>query len=136
MSKKETPLTRWYWNQVGGLLIEEFLAVKQSPARGYRRLDGLIVLGEANSVSGPIEFDLTDRDVVVVQTKAERLGMYLMGQTLFSRDLVMSLGAKSVRSVALCLRDDEVLRPLLEKHEGCEVVVFDGNPDELRPDGS
>jgi hypothetical protein len=136
LSKKETPLTRWYWNQVGGLLIEEFLAVKQSPARGYRRLDGLIVLGEANSVSGPIEFDLTDRDVVVVQTKAERLGMYLMGQTLFSRDLVMSLGAKSVRSVALCLRDDEVLRPLLEKHEGCEVVVFDGNPDELRPDGS
>ncbi len=121
---------------MGGLLIEEFLAVKQSPARGYRRLDGLIVLGEANSVSGPIEFDLTDRDVVVVQTKAERLGMYLMGQTLFSRDLVMSLGAKSVRSVALCLRDDEVLRPLLEKHEGCEVVVFDGNPDELRPDGS
>jgi len=134
MSKKETPITRWYWNQVGGLLIEEFLAVRRTRARGDRKLDGLIVLGEPKSISGPIEFDLTDRDVVVVQTKAERLGMYLMGQTLFSRDLALSLGAKSVRSVALCIRDDEVLRPLLERHEGCEVVVFDGNPEDLQAD--
>jgi hypothetical protein len=131
VSKKETPLTRWYWNQVGGLLIEEFLAVRGTQARGFRRLDGLIVLGEPKSFSGPIEFDLTGRDVVVVQTKAERLGMYLMGQTLFSRDLALSLGAKSVRSVALCIKDDEVLRPLLERHEGCEVVVFSGNPEDL-----
>jgi hypothetical protein len=35
------------------------------------------------------------------------------------------LGAKSVRSIALCIKDDKVLRPLLERHEGCEVVVFE-----------
>ena len=132
MSKKETPLTRWYWNQVGGLLIEEFLAVKKSKDRGYRRLDGLIVLGEPKSLSGPTQFDLTGRDVIVVQTKGSRLNMYLMGQTLFSRDLALSLGAKSVRSVALCLKDDQVLRPLLERHEGCEVVVFSGRPEDLK----
>jgi hypothetical protein len=51
--------------------------------------------------------------------------MYLMGQALFSRDLALALGAKSVRSIALCIKDDKVLRPLLERHEGCEVVVFE-----------
>ena len=70
--------------------------------------------------------------MIVVQTKGSRLNMYLMGQTLFSRDLALSLGAKSVRSVALCLKDDEALRPLLERHEGCEVVVFSGGPEDLK----
>jgi hypothetical protein len=114
------------------LLIEEFLAVKKSDDRGYRRLDGLIVLGEPKTLSGPTHFDLTGRDVIVVQTKGSRLNMYLMGQTLFSRDLALALGAKSVRSVALCLKDDVVLRPLLERHAGCEVVVFSGRPEDLK----
>ena len=72
-----------------------------------------------------MDFDLTGRDVIVIQAKAKRLGMYLMGQCLFSRDLVLQLGAKSVRSVAVCAADDLTLRPLLEKHAGCEVVVLD-----------
>jgi hypothetical protein len=125
MSKHETPLTRWYWNQVGGLLIEEFVVVSKSAKAAQRKLDGLIILGEPKSRTGPIEFDITGRDVIVVQTKTSRLGMYLMGQALFSRDLALALGAKSVRSIALCIKDDKVLRPLLERHEGCEVVVFE-----------
>jgi hypothetical protein len=31
MSKHETPMTRWYWRQVGGTLIEEFVAVEKGP---------------------------------------------------------------------------------------------------------
>lgn len=124
MSKHETPLTRWYWEKVGGLLIEEFPAVRASPDQAKRLLDGLIVLGEPTARTSTREFDLTDRDVIVIQAKAKRLGMYLMGQCLFSRDLVLELGARSVRSVAICTEDDYTLRPLLEKHEGCEVVVF------------
>ena len=54
-----------------------------------------------------------------------------MGQCLFSRDLILGLGAKSVRSIALCTKDDYTLRPLLEKHQGCEVVVYDGPLHEL-----
>jgi hypothetical protein len=127
MSKHETPLTRWYWEKVGGLLIEEFPAVKASPNQAQRLLDGLIVLGEPTARTSAREFDLTDRDVIVIQAKAKRLGMYLMGQCLFSRDLVLQLGAKSVRSVAVCTEDDQTLRPLLERHEGCEVAVFDGD---------
>jgi hypothetical protein len=34
MSKLETPMTRWYWHQVGGTLIEEFCAVRRSGSCG------------------------------------------------------------------------------------------------------
>lgn len=131
MSKHETPLTRWYWNKIGGLLIEEFPIVGASPDQGKRHLDGLIVLGEPKSISSYKNFDIRGKDVIVVQTKANRLGMYLMGQCLFSRDLVLQLGVKSVRSVGLCTQDDATLRPLLEAHEGCEVVVYDGEIEDL-----
>jgi len=43
MSKHETPMTRWYWQQVGGTLVEEFVAVKRSSACGVRILDGDII---------------------------------------------------------------------------------------------
>lgn len=29
MSRRETPMTRWYWKQVGGTLIEEFCVVER-----------------------------------------------------------------------------------------------------------
>jgi hypothetical protein len=133
LSKHETPLTRWYWSQVGGLLIEEFKVVKSDHQQGKRHVDGLIVLGEPTSRTGPIKFEIQGRDVIAIQTKASRLGMNLMGQCLFSRDLVIGLGAKTVRSIALCTQDDFTLRPLLEQHQGCEVVVFDGDLDTLAP---
>ena len=37
---------------------------------------------------------------------------------------IQSNPAKSVRSVALCTADDSVLRPLLERFPGMEVVVM------------
>ena len=119
-------MTRWYWEKIGGLLIEEFPVVASKPGRGKRHLDGLIILGEPKSISASKNFDITGKDVIVIQAKAKRLGMYLMGQCLFSRDLVLQLGANTVRSVALCTKDDSVLRPLLEAHVGCEVVVYEG----------
>ena len=61
---------------------------------------------------------------ILVQTKASRLGMYLMGQTLFSAELLRRrYPAALIESVALCSKDDAVLRPLLEAHTGCRVVV-------------
>ncbi len=99
--------------------------------QGKRHLDGLIVLGEPKSISASKNFDIRGKDVIVIQTKAKRLGMYLMGQCLFSRDLVLQFGVNSVRSVALCTQDDATLRPLLEAHEGCEVVVYEGKIEDL-----
>ena len=70
MSKRETPMTRWYWQQVGGLLIEEFQVVSQSDRQGRRLVDGLIVHGEPTRVAVSRQFDVTGRDVTVVQAKA------------------------------------------------------------------
>jgi hypothetical protein len=61
--------------------------------------------------------------VVAIQTKNSRLGMYLMGQTLFTLKLLEAMGPSSIESVALCATDDAHLRPLLEAHSGCKVVV-------------
>ncbi len=70
------------------------------------------------------EVSLKGEDVIVVQAKAMRLGMYLMGQTFFSAELIKRFGPASVRSVALCTKDDSLLRPLLEQYPGMEVVVL------------
>lgn len=122
-------MTRWYWrviNQGKGLLIREFPAVEggQGRAEGKRYIDGVIICGQQ---SGDRKGTVADRKkvkgkkVIVIQSKAKRLGMYLMGQTLFSRDLILAKGAKSVRSVAVCRKDDKVMRPLLLAHDNIEV---------------
>jgi hypothetical protein len=41
MSKHETPMTRWYWKQVGGTLVEEFIAIHSGADRGIRVLERL-----------------------------------------------------------------------------------------------
>jgi hypothetical protein len=117
-------MTRRYWQRVGGTLVEEFPMVRAGPGVGARRADGLIILGTEPRLAEPSEIDTLDgEDVIVIQTKASRLGMYLMGQALFSRHLVEErFDAKSVRSVALCQADDDVLRPLAGR-AGIEVVV-------------
>jgi hypothetical protein len=51
--------------------------------------------------------------------------MYLMEQTLFSEQLLRKIhNPKSVLSVALCTKDDEVLRPMLEKYPNMKVVII------------
>lgn len=50
--------------------------------------------------------------------------MYLMGQALFSAELVKAFNPASIRSVALCTKDDSVLRPLLDPYPNVEVVVM------------
>ena len=46
MSALETPMTRRLWEEIGGTLFEEFLAVRPTHARGARRLDGLVLVDE------------------------------------------------------------------------------------------
>ena len=116
-------MTRWYWRQVGGTLCKEFQAVPRTTTSAQRLLDAVILpKGEHKCVHWQ-DISLEGKDVIVVQAKANRLGMYLMGQTLFSAQLVRRFKPKSVRSVALCTANDEILRPLLEKYKGMEVIV-------------
>jgi hypothetical protein len=46
MSKHETWRTRAYWGNIGGLLIEEFIAVKGDNNQGKRLIDVIILLNE------------------------------------------------------------------------------------------
>ena len=126
MSKLETPLTHRYWNSVGGTLMEEFRAVRGSPTQGQRLLDGVIVLGGPKRILDRAEHaeqDLRGKDIIVVQTKVGRVGMYLLGQALFSRELMRAFGPRTVMSVAVCEQDDATLRPLAEKY-GVEIVCY------------
>ena len=125
MSKLETPLTHRYWNSVGGTLMERVSRVTGLiPTQGQRLLDGVIVLGGPKRMMERAEHaeqDLRGKDIIVVQTKVGRVGMYLLGQALFSRELMRAFGPRIVMSVAVCEQDDATLRPLAEKY-GVEIV--------------
>jgi hypothetical protein len=122
MSKLETPMTQAYAREIGGILLEEFQLVRRTEGAARRLIDGLVIRGDKVPRDGNGEVDLTGQDIVLIQTKANRLGMYLLGQALFSRDLVERFKPGSVETVALCSRDDEVLRPLAQKY-GITVAV-------------
>lgn len=125
MSKRETPMIRQYWEMVGGTLIEECPVVKKGKDIGPRRLDAVILPNGPKIRAHWSEVSLQGQDVIVVQAKADRLGMYLMGQALFSAELIKTFQPASVRSIALCSKDDSLLRPMLERYDGVEVVVIE-----------
>lgn len=119
-------MTHRYWERVGGTLLEEYPIVPRGPGVGQRLIDAVIIVDGDHRIASPGEHaSLDGHDLIVVQTKAYRLGMYLLGQALFSRVLIEDrFTPKSVRTVALCAVDDAVLRPIAERY-GIEVVVDD-----------
>ena len=123
MSKRETPLTHQYWETVGGTLIEEFVAVSRSDSNARRLMDGVIILKGDKRTAKTGEVDLINKDIVVVQTKASRLGMNLLGQAVFSAQLMKAFHPKSIKSVAICTKGDSVLERLAAKY-GVEVIVY------------
>lgn len=135
MSKHETPMTRWYWRTVNkrkGLLIEEFPAVKKERQTGKnkRHIDGVIVIGAKDGRRGPRKGDrelVKDKQVIVIQSKARRLGMGLIGQVIVSAELLDDLGAEVIKSVGVCKEDDKVLHGILRRFKKCEAVVYRRN---------
>jgi hypothetical protein len=123
MSQKETWRTRKYWSQTGGLLIEEFLAVKGTKTTGRRPLDAVIVLNEESSIHDTNFHDIEGKDVIVIQTKSDRIGMYLLGQAYFSQFLIKKFNPRSIKSIAICGKYDDVIGAIAQEH-GIEVVVI------------
>ena len=118
-----------YWARVGGTLIEEYQAVPRSASIGRRLIDAVILPDLPRRQAHWTEVDLQGQDVIAVQAKAHRLGMYLMGQAIFSAALLRDrFHPRSVRAVILCSKDDAVLRPYLASYPEVEVVV-----DEVAP---
>jgi hypothetical protein len=64
---------------LAGTLIEEFCAVRGSRACRIRLLEGVIVKDGPFVIARQSDVLLKGQDIIVVQAKASRLGMYLMG---------------------------------------------------------
>jgi len=124
MSKNETWRTRKYWESIGGLLVEEFIAVSGNENQARRPIDGLIVLNEEKDIHSDNTYDITDKDVIVVQTKSGRIGMYLLGQAYFSKFLIERHKPRSIKSVAICGKTDKIMEELAKMHN-VEIVVID-----------
>lgn len=130
MSKHETAMTEGFWHSYAkGTFLPEYPLVWAQTDRAVRRADAVILPDEPDSRANVRDYpSLSGRKVIVVQTKPGRMGMYLMGQALFSARLVMAQGATSVRSILLCHRTDAALLPLLEPFP--EVEVWLSDPDD------
>ncbi len=128
MSKKETWRTRLYWEIIGGFLVEEFNATKLDRAAGVARrlIDGVIINGDVFGSQIGGTRDIKGKDIVAIQTKGTRLSMGLMGQALFSRDLLEKHNPRSVESVAICASGDSVLEEIANKHDIKVVIIPDG----------
>lgn len=123
MSKHETSLTRRYWQSVGGTLIEEFPAVLRGPNNAQRLIDGVIILGEGHVIAKSRDFEIKGKDIIVIQSKANRLGMYLIGQAIIFARLMARFEPRSVMSVAICTQGDAVLETLLPEY-GIELKIM------------
>ncbi len=125
----ETPMIEQYWNEIRGTLCAEFKIAER------RKLDAVILPnGKDKEVKN---LPLNGQNVIVVQAKAKRLSMYLMGQTLFSAELVRRFyNPTSIRSIALCKKADPYLSSLLVsvgKKVGVDVEVKECLDPDARP---
>ncbi len=125
MSKLERPLIERYWRRVGGTIVFEFLMVQSSTTCGKRCLDALILPNKETKEAKASDIYLEGEDIILAQAKYSRVGMYLMGQALFSVELMRRFNPGLIRSIALCRKNDSVLRPLLDSYPEVEVVVIE-----------
>lgn len=84
----------------------------------------MIIRGGESRIARASEVSLKGKDIIIVQTKAGRLGMYLMGQAFFYAKLMWKFKPKSILSVPLCLKDDSVLRPIFESYPNMKFEVI------------
>jgi hypothetical protein len=124
VGKRERPLIEKYWQRTGGTIVFEFPMVRGSATCGKRHLDALILPNGETKIANAQDVSLAGEDIIIVQAKDNRLGMYLMGQAVFSVELMRRFNPKSIRSIALCTKDCSVLRPLLDKYPEVEVVII------------
>jgi hypothetical protein len=74
LSKLESPMTRWYWHTVSGLLLEEFCPVNRTATCGGRWVDALVLPERDMRIAGRSEtVDIAPGErAILVQTKASR----------------------------------------------------------------
>lgn len=129
----EPEMTKAYWakREEKGTLYLEY------PICG-RRIDGLVVLDsngskEASKAKAPdlAQLKKDNARVIVLQTKRNKLGMGVAGQTIISKTLLEQEGVKVVDAVAICLEIDEKILGALKEHD-CKAVVEADPKDSVR----
>jgi hypothetical protein len=123
VSKHETPLTRAYWEEIGGTLIEEYCAVRKTPTTGRRLIDGVVVTDGEQRIQRGGRPSLTGHDVVCIQSKLSAT-VTLVGQAIFTPKLLcLSWQPRSIRTVAIYNWDDPVLTEIMRLHGvECQIV--------------
>lgn len=99
------------------------MVVPAGNGQGRRLIDGLIIKSPETRRTQGKDIGIAGRDLVVVQTKATRLGMSLLGQTFFSMELIKQFQPNSIEGVAVCTKGDLVLEQLASSY-GIRVVVY------------
>ena len=91
MSMHETPMTEGFWETcANGAFLSEYCLVQRAPGCGRRAVDAIILPDEPQGRATAGDYpSLAGRNVIVVQTKRGRMGMYLMGQAVFSAQLAV-----------------------------------------------
>ncbi|MEP1353253.1 MAG: hypothetical protein ABJX32_06130 [Tateyamaria sp.] len=127
MSKHETPLTEQFWKEVcNGAYLPEFMLVSRTSNQARRLADAVILTDRPHGRAQRSDYpNLNGENVVVVQTKAHRLGMNVMGQAVFSARLLKNLGANAVRSIILVTAEDAAMQNLLDDFPEVEVWIAD-----------
>lgn len=132
MSKHETWRTKEYWRQVGGTLVLEFQAIQQRRGRnGKRLLDGVIIKNGIDQIVGSGSASFEGEDITVIQTKGSRLGMYLMGQAFFSREIMRRYNPRSIETVAICAQGDAEMEALCTQFDIKVEIIPDGTGTEI-----
>jgi|GEM_PF-4812812 len=79
-SKLEKPLIDQYWAQVRGTIVYEFCMVQRTTTNGPRLLDTLILPNQETKIAKASEVQIEGQNIILVQVKYSRLGLYLMGR--------------------------------------------------------
>lgn len=126
MSEREDKMIQRLWDkQFGGTLIYEYPIAAERGTSERRRIDAIILPTRKRIELKGINITPENEPIIVVQAKAHRLGMQLLGQAIFSPDLIWHVAprSKNIRSIALCGAHDDRLEALIEPSDGIQVVV-------------
>jgi hypothetical protein len=116
-SSAESDVIDEVWKEIGGELVQEFVVPTIPGQRSrVRRLDGVFAVdGPRRRLPVGTPLSLRDRDVVICQAKAGQLDLGVLGQTLFSAELLeREHSPRSLRLIAAAVRPDPLIERLLE----------------------
>ena len=125
VSRLEAKMIDWFWEQVGGMLIEDFQIMPESTGQDRNLIATVIILDEPKrKMTAGTPLNLEGREVIVVRTKNRHINMSIILQTVFSAQLIKRFrNAHKVQPVILCTIKNHILESILKANGGCRVVV-------------